>query len=306
MDKIYYVGIDGGASKTDIVIKDNSGNILSRFKSGPANISVSLDRAYNSVYEGLVNAFKEIGLNFADKNRSYKVFAGLGLAGLEDAVAYNEFVNKLTIFDDFIIKTDAFVACFGAHKGGDGMIVVIATGSVAFAIYNNKGYRTGGWGFPYSDEGSGAWIGCEAIRNSLHYYDGRIEKSELFEEILNLYEKKVDKLISWAAKAKSTEFASLFPMILKYYNANDKAAVKLINSAAKEIESLVEGMDKRLGTKGLKISLIGGVSKIIAPLLCEDFKSRLQDPLLCPAEGAILLIEKYLKDKDSVKYNDRW
>jgi len=98
------------------------------------------------------------------------------------------------------------------------MIVVIGTGSVAFAILNNKGYRIGGWGFPYSDEGSGAWIGCEAIRQTMYYYDKRIDRSEMFEEILNLYDNNVDKLISWAAKAKSTEYDNLFPLVIKLFN----------------------------------------------------------------------------------------
>lgn len=306
MDKIYYVGIDGGASKTDIVIKDNSGNMLSRFKSGPANISVSLDKAYYSIYNGLVKAFENIGIKFPDQNKNYKVYAGLGLAGLEDAEAYNAFITRLTFFDDFIVKTDSLIACLGAHMGENGMIVIIGTGSVAFAICDGKTYRVGGWGFPYGDEGSGAWIGCEAIRKTLHYYDGRVEKSELYVDIFHQFDNNVDKLISWAAKAQSTEYASLFPVILKHFNNNDLVAVKLINLAVKEIESLIDGMEKRLKNKTLKIALIGGVSKVIAPLLSENLKERLQEPILSPAEGGLLLIEKYLKDKNSVNFKDRW
>ena len=306
MDKIYYVGIDGGATKTDIIIKDESGKIVNRYKSGPANISVSLDKSYNSIYNGLVNAFENIGIKFPDQDESYKIYAGLGLAGLEDVDAYNTFITRLTCFDDFIVKTDSLIACLGAHKGEDGMIVIIGTGSVAFTIYNGRCYRLGGWGFPYGDEGSGAWIGCEAVRKALHYYDGRIEKSELYVEIFNQFDNNVDKLISWAAKAHSTEFASLFPVILKHFNKNDIAAVKLINSAVKEIESLIDGMEKKLKNKKLKIALIGGVSKVIAPLLSENLKKRLQEPILSPAEGGILLIEKYLKDKNSVNFKDRW
>lgn len=306
MGKIFYIGIDGGASKTDIVIKDETDKVINKYRSGPANISVSLNKAYHSIYDGLVNAFKEIGVKFPDPDKKYKFYAGLGLAGLEDAEAYNEFIAKLTFFDDFIVKTDAFVACLGAHKGEDGMIVIIGTGSVAFAICNGKGHRVGGWGFPYGDEGSGAWIGCEAIRKTLHYYDGRLERSDLYMEIFNQFNNNVDELISWAAKAQSTEFASLVPLILKHFNKNEMSAVKLIDFAVKEIELLIDGMCKRLMNKEIKIALIGGVSKVIGPLLREDLKERLQDPILSPAEGGILLIEKYIKDKNSVDFEDRW
>jgi glucosamine kinase len=306
MGKIFYVGIDGGGSKTDIVIKDELGRYIGRYKSGPSNVSVSINIAYDSIYNGLVNAFKEIGITFPDQSKNYKIYAGLGLAGLEDIDAYNKFIEKLTFFDDFIIKSDALVACLGAHNGRDGIIVVIGTGSIAFAIFNNKSYRIGGWGFPCSDEGSGAWIGCEAIKQTLQYYDGRIDKSEMFDEILNLHDNNVDKLISWAARAKSTDYAGLFPIVLKYFNKNDIVAINLINMAAKQIEQLIDSMDKRLGNSSLNIALIGGISKFIAPLLREDLKKRLQAPLLSPAEGALLLVEKYLKDKDFINYNDRW
>jgi N-acetylglucosamine kinase-like BadF-type ATPase len=116
----------------------------------------------------------------------------------------------------------------------------------------------------------------------------------------------VDELISWAAKAQSTEFASLVALILKHFNKNEMSAVKLIDFAVKEIELLIDGMCKRLMNKEIKIALIGGVSKVIGPLLREDLKERLQDPILSPAEGGILLIEKYIKDKNSVDFEDRW
>jgi glucosamine kinase len=307
MEKIFYVGIDGGASKTDIVIKDVNDKIVSHYKSGPSNISVSMETAYNSIYEGLVNAFKNMGYIFPDPNKDYKVYAGLGLAGLEDIDAYNEFVKKLTFFDDFVIKTDSFIACLGAHNGRDGIIVIIGTGSVAFALYNNESYRVGGWGFPFGDEGSGAWIGCEAVRRTLYYYDGRIVYSDLFKEVLNKFDNNVDKLISWAAKAKSTEFASLVPIVLKYYDLNENVAVDIIYSAKEHIESLVKDMDKKLKSNKLGIALIGGVSKFIAPLFDDNLKIRLREPVLIPSEGGILLIKKYLNNRELFNNkNNRW
>src|SRR5437764_1049925 len=64
-------------------------------------------------------------------------------------------------------------ANLGAHAGGDGGIVIVGTGSIGFARVGEEVYTIGGYGFPVSDEGSGADLGLSAIRRSLWARDGR-------------------------------------------------------------------------------------------------------------------------------------
>ena len=47
-----------------------------------------------------------------------------------------------------------------------------------------KTYRVGGWGLPLSDEGSGAWIGCEALRRVLWALDGRLTWTPLLQRVV--------------------------------------------------------------------------------------------------------------------------
>ena len=51
--------------------------------------------------------------------------------------------------------------------GADGGIVIVGTGSIGWANIAGQSHRVGGWGFPVSDEGSGAWLGSEAVRRVL-------------------------------------------------------------------------------------------------------------------------------------------
>jgi len=68
---------------------------------------------------------------------------------------------------------DATIACIGAHGARDGGIVIVGTGSVGFAVVAGREIRVGGYGFPISDEGSGADLGLHAIRLALRAYDER-------------------------------------------------------------------------------------------------------------------------------------
>ena len=76
-------------------------------------------------------------------------------------------------FRSVVYANDATIACIGAHGGTDGGIVIVGTGSVGFAVVEGREIRVGGYGFPISDEGSGADLGLHAIRLALRAYDER-------------------------------------------------------------------------------------------------------------------------------------
>ena len=68
-------------------------------------------------------------------------------------------------FRSVVYAHDATIACIGAHGAKDGGIVIVGTGSVGFAVVGEREIRVGGYGFPISDEGSGADLGLHAIRH---------------------------------------------------------------------------------------------------------------------------------------------
>ena len=295
MAKKIFIGVDGGATKTDLIVEDESGTPLSQAKSGPSNVSVSCEVAYNSILHALKQALESCGLSINDKN--LKIYAGLGLAGLEDEAAKNNFKSKLNLFDKYILESDAHTACIGAHSGNDGIILIAGTGSVSYAVIGNKSFRSGGWGFPQSDEGSGAWIGLQLVKRSLYYYDKRLPQSEIFDELFKMFENKVEKLIAWAAKAKSTHFAELAPIVIKYFKNNDIQALEIMKECARHLEDLIYNIDKRAGINSLKIALIGGISSYINPLLDDTIKKRLVMPVYSPAKGSIIMLRKYLSEE---------
>ncbi|MFL1876942.1 hypothetical protein ACIKT0_17595, partial [Hansschlegelia beijingensis] len=61
------------------------------------------------------------------------------------------------------LTTDFETACLGAHGGEDGGIVIVGTGSAAYARVAGAAFRFGGWGFEVGDDGGGAPLGREVV-----------------------------------------------------------------------------------------------------------------------------------------------
>ncbi len=65
----------------------------------------------------------------------------------------------------------------GTNGLARGIACIAGTGSVCLGLDGLGGEaRTGGWGPPFGDGGSGYWIGFHAIARALELHDGDVEK----------------------------------------------------------------------------------------------------------------------------------
>ena len=176
-----FIGVDGGATKTIVRAENASGQSLGQGQGGPANIRLSVEGSWQSINDALKEALASTGLRVDDGQ--HRFYCGAGLAGTEVTSACDQFLNAPHPFARLILKSDGYTSCLGAHGGRDGALIAIGTGTVAFQIEGDKEYKVGGWGFPHGDEGSGAWLGLEAVRLTLHWLDGRGEPSPLLESV---------------------------------------------------------------------------------------------------------------------------
>ena len=170
------LGIDGGGSRCRARLCNISGATLSEGVAGAANIRLGVEQSFASVLQATIQCMSGAGLSSRDFKR---VVACVALAGASEPsqleiARRHEHPYRLAVF-----VTDAQAACVGAHGGRDGGIIVIGTGSIGWAELNGQQYQVGGWGWPISDEGSGAWLGCEALRHTLWAHDGRVPWSAL-------------------------------------------------------------------------------------------------------------------------------
>ena len=175
-------------------------------------------------------------------------------------------------FHKAIITTDAHAACIGAHGERDGGIIIAGTGTVGWAFVRGKIYRVGGWGLPLSDEGSGAWLGSEALRRVLWAWDSRAPWTPLLRTLFANFGENPHAIVGWTATATPRDFGSFAPLIVDHAVNGDLAGIELMKSAAAHIDALAErliagGADRLALVGGLGQSCDAGSRKPRCPIL---------------------------------------
>src|SRR5438445_1390170 len=186
----YFLGVDGGASKTAALVTDDSGKTLGDGVAGPSNhLRVGIETAARNIERAVNKA-----LVAADVTSREIVWAYCGIAGADHPAHRQEVIDSLSIFfprGNFTVDNDARIALTGAVGYGGGVVVIAGTGSVAFGR-NEAGQETraGGWGPIVGDEGSGFGIARAALGAIVRAWDGRGPETRMTEMLRNEWNKK--------------------------------------------------------------------------------------------------------------------
>jgi glucosamine kinase len=278
-----YLGIDGGGTHTRARLVDADGVVVGTGEAGPANTRIGLPEALHAVEDAYLQALAQAGL---DHTHLPLVRAGLGIAGLNRRGVLPGLQEHDFPFRSIAFASDAAIANLGAHAGGDGAIVIVGTGSIGFARVGEEVYTIGGYGFPISDEGSGADLGLGAIRRSLWARDGRIEHSDLTEEVLNYFHGSAGEIVDWTGRATPADYAAFAPMVMDHASAGDPVAEAIVQQAARRLDRLIRVL---LDKGAPSCCLMGGVAARMRDWLAASIRERLREPLGDALDGAILL-----------------
>jgi glucosamine kinase len=278
-----YLGIDGGGTRCRARIEDKNGRLLGEASSGPATTRIGEEKAWRSIMEATGAAAAKAGLARADFGR---MRAAIGLAGLGRRGA-EATLNKITHpFASVTFISDGMAACLGAHSGADGAIVVAGTGSVGVGLIGGREIRLAGYGFPVSDEGSGADIGLQVVRLALRAADRRGELTPLLSEVLDAFDHDPYQAVAWSEEARATDYAAFAPIVMRHANQGDPIGRRIVERAADAIGDL---LDLFLARGIERLSLVGGLANAIAPWLTPDLRDRLKRPDADAAAGAMLV-----------------
>ena len=277
------LGVDGGGTQCRARLTDATGAKLGEATAGPANIRFGLKRSFSAILQATTECLVQAGLSSKD---SARITACLALAGASEPKHLAAAQDYPHPFRRAIVTTDAHAACVGAHGGRDGGIIIIGTGSIGWAERKGLHYRVGGWGWPVSDEGSGAWLGHEALRRVLWAYDGRIAWSPLLRAIFARFEEDPHAILQWTINAAPRDLGSIAPLIVAHTAHNDPVGRELMCMAASSIDALAQRLIA-VGTE--RLSLLGGLAGHVAPWLSDATNSHLVAPKGDALDGALLL-----------------
>lgn len=283
MEIKYFLGIDAGGSRCKARLANLNGDIIGRAETGPANARIGLDKLKLALVGAAEKALADARL---EKEELSKISAGLGIAGISRP-GVRELVEAMELpFAKRKIDTDAAVASIGAHNGKDGAVLILGTGSIGFIRVGDKETTIGGYGFPISDEGSGAALGLSAMRHALRALDGRTKPTPLSAAVTEQFGHDTTRVIAWMDSATPRDYAAFAPMVLDYAEKNDEIARSIVEDAAKHVERFIE----TIFAKGApRCALAGGVAPRLTPWLRERTTTRLCEAMGDPLDGALIL-----------------
>lgn len=279
----FFLGIDAGGSHCRARLVDATGAVLGTGAGGPANAAIGIDALRAVLSETMAQAVAQAGLTVAQRA---SVRVGMGIAGIRrpgicDALTATDFALGPVAF-----ASDAEIAQLGAHGGGDGAILILGTGSVALLRSGGETVMIGGYGFPISDEGSGAALGLSAMRHALRALDGRTQRTPLSEAVSARFGHDTAQAVAWMAQASPRDYAALAPLVMDHADADDPIARSIVEDAAGHVERFID----TIAARGVaRCTLVGGLAPRIVPWLRMRTVARLTPALGDPLDGAIRL-----------------
>ncbi len=282
----YFLGVDGGGTGCRARIEDGTGAVLGQGLSGPATTRLGIEEAWASISRAFNAAIDESGLGPEHIARTH---VGIGLAGIGRIGAIEALRAIPHPFASVDFVSDGMGACLGAHSGRDGAIVIAGTGSIGLGFAEGKNLRVGGYGFPISDEGSGADLGLKVVQLALRANDGRIEKTALLTEVMQRFQGDPMEAVAWMDRSSATDYAALAPMVMRHADQGDAAGRRIVQSAAEQIDTLV----RTLFDQGApRVTLLGGLSTPLEAWLAPDVRRRLKAADGDAVSGGIILARK--------------
>lgn len=278
-----YLGIDAGGTNCRARLADGAGRVLGAGASGAANTGLGFEAVAETLLVASRAALETAGLDFAMAGRAH---VGVGIAGLRRSGAREFLEGFAWPFAKITFANDAFIANLGAHGGADGATLILGTGSVAQCDFGGRSYTIGGYGFPISDEGSGAALGLSAMRHALRALDGRTVRTPLSTAITKRFEHDPVQAVAWMDRAAPRDYAALAPVVLDHAEADDPIARSIVEDAAGHIERFIETIFK---AGAPACALAGGLAPRMRPWLRLRTLELLTEPRGDALDGAIRL-----------------
>ena len=296
----YFLGIDGGGSNTTCVLGDEK-RVLGSVTVGGSNIVRFGQSTAGTV---LQQGVREVCRKAAIKPRQIvAICAGIAGAAREDIRKQVTGILAKLVPAHIEVLGDMVIAHEAALGSGAGIAVVAGTGSIAYGRHTNgRTARAGGWGYAISDEGSGHWIGVQAVAAVTQAFDSGRDTT-LSHRILGHWGvRSYDDLVCRANTSPLPDFAGLFPVVLAAAEAGDPYGHDILARAGVELAGLAQTVYRRLWKAGdrVDVGLAGGIfenSGEVRHSFGKELKSSIKNvhvflSTASPAEGALSLARK--------------
>lgn len=302
----YFLGIDGGASKTQIWCSDENDQIVGKGLSGPTNLSATNHlEAQQNFQEALTQAISGITEPLIIEK------AVLGLSGFDtpDEQQRAKDVFSPAFMDvqlnSWTIVNDTLIALESGSQNPDAIVLISGTGSNCMGRNaQGKLAHVGGMDYLLSDEGSGYAIGREVLRSAVRSYDGRGEKTGLEEAVKEHF--SIGSVLDLKSKVYNPllpkhQVAKLASLCLNLAEKGDARAVRIVEDTLHDLFIMAKTVMEKLELQNspFDLVLVGGLIKkaAISTVLEERLHSihpqiHVILPEVPPVMGALIMAKK--------------
>jgi len=292
---MYFLGIDGGGTKTECAIGDSS-RILSRAIAGSCKLrEVGPDAALAALTSGVQQCLAAADISGDQITASC---AGIAGASHPDSVEWTQHVLQQLVAGKVRVVGDHIIAHAAAFADGPGILVISGTGSIAYGR-NARGItaRAGGHGPATSDEGSARWIVRRAVTAALAAND-----APLLATLAAAAHLGSAAQLGTVLSSINFDLAPLFPSILAAAGRRDPHAIAALNAAGQKLAALTANLidELQMNSAASTICISGSVlqkSTLVQDALRSALQSRapsarLDTRIIDPLSGALYLAQQ--------------
>lgn len=302
------LGIDAGGSRTEAAIAESVNGelrVLARVAGASTKlIRVTEEHAARVWHELLGELAAESGVSLMDVRATCAGLSGYSVERVRQGAL--SMLRTLSSGEIHLCGDEeiALEAAFGPeipNQKAPGVLVIAGTGSHAVTRAGGGLVHAGGWGPALGDEGSGYWIGREAVRQALRARDERVP-TLLLNRIADAWhctgENAVAEIVSKAHAQPAPDFSTLAPLVDECADAGDQVSVLLLHRAGEELARLAAaawGQTGQLSTAKVRVAWTGSVLRsgamvrdaMRAALWVHLPQARLDEEPVDPVMGAL-------------------
>lgn len=289
----FFLAIDAGGTKTRCLLADET-KVLGRAVTG----SVKLMRVGEVEASARLQAMlAEVSLKTGvDLKKVTQTCVGLSGLTIDTVREWGEREIASLVGGNLLLTGDEDIALDAAFRGGPGILVIAGTGAAVLGrAADGTLYRAGGWGPAISDEGSGFWIGQEALRAAFWAKDRDIA-STLLPEIGQLWgANSIGEIVEMANARPGPDFPALTPIVARCAEDGDEMAIAVLERAGVELAeqvALVALKMKESGVGSVDAAYTGSVLEHIALVRSSMIEAlKTSSPEVTVIDGAVDALE---------------
>ena len=307
--KAFVMGVDGGGTKSIGLIADAPGTILTRHETGASNVNVvGVEGAAKSLHKLITNCCEDLRCRPDELASIVLALAGAGDDEVKHKIkdALNGLFSKNGMKTlPIVIETDARAALEGAFNGGPGIVIVSGTGSIVMGKSGRGDLLTvGGWGRFLGGEGSGYFIGREAVKAVTLQMDKRGETTKLAQKLAEKYKWHTRADIIRAVYQEKFELSQLAPLVLETAATNDLVSQKITSGAALQLAEQTRVIALQMGIfRKIGLVMVGSMidhenvysNTLHMKLMKLLPQVEVRQPMNSPAHGAVLMALERMK-----------